>query len=267
MKKFLSVILCLALTLTFTTVLVACHKHTFDEVNWEKDETYHWHPTLCEHSDVVEKIEHDINEFNKCVICGWQGELPYDSVDSDVWQSTFENFYNLRNFTITSTNYYSESYKVIEVTNTAIHYVCVDKEVNEEMYATVENGIATVCEFNDGVWSATSRTFDYDEWVEEQLEVFNVDDYSLKISESFEQFYFSEEEGGTYKYSVGTFVAFDQIYLRTFNARFVENSFCYFGREYAIAHFDFDSERTETDEVLLFVVLDKIGTTDLEINF
>ena len=249
--------------LTFTTALVACHQHTYDEENWEKDDTYHWHPMKCEHSDLVEKFEHDINEFNRCTVCGWQGELLYDRVDSDVWYTTFENFYNLRNFTITSTNYYSEEYKLIEVTNTAIHYVYVDEEINEEMYATVSNGVATVCEVKDGVWCATSETFDYDKWVLEQLELSGIVFFSDKISESFDDFYFSEDEGGTYRYSIWRNTIY---YLTTYKVRFVDNSLHYYSSQYAAAHMIFGEGTTVIDEVLTLWEIDHIGTTNIDVH-
>lgn len=264
MKKLLSAVLCITIMLTCTVVFVACHRHTYDEDSWAIDDLYHWHPTICEHSDVVNKEEHDINEFNRCTVCGWQGELPYNRVDSDLWQSTFENFYNLRNFTITSTQTYEgkvTSYILIEVTNTAIHYLQIEDDVTEEMYAKVSDGVATVCELKDGTWSATADTFDYDEWVVERLEVFNVDDNLEKISENFEKFNFSEDQGGTYTYSVGKSSIPQYIPLYTYNARFVDDSLFYYGREFALAHIDFDSGHMEIDEILASAVLDKIGAT------
>ena len=270
MKKLLSVIVFVVFAFSCTAMRAACHKHTYDESKWEKDDTYHWHPTKCEHTDVVEKVEHDVNEFNKCTVCGWQGKLPYERVSSEIWEATFENFYNLRNFTITYTQFdegKTTFNRLVEVTETSIHWLQIEDGNREEMYAKVEGNVATVYELNDGIFSAASETFNYDEWVEEQLEVFNVDDYSEKISENFEKFNFSEDKGGTYTYSVGKSAIPQNIPLYTYNARFVDNSLFYYGREFAIAHIDFDSGSMEIDEVLAFVILDKIGTTSLAAVF
>ena len=262
MKRKVAAILCIILALSCTTALIACHRHTYDEDKWESDDTYHWHPTVCEHSDVVDKVEHDINEYNRCTVCGYQGELPYNRVGSDVWQSTFENFYNLRNFTITSTRIYNDGTNfcgLVEVTDTAVHLLQIEDGNREEMYAKVESGVATVYQLNDGVWIATSQTFDYDEWVVEQLDVLSID-YFYKITESFEEFYFSEEMGGTYTFSGGEFAG--GYWIHTKNVRFIGDSLYYVGHEltYSLVH-------NGTFEFSATAILDKIGTTNLEIVF
>ncbi|MCH5160268.1 MAG: hypothetical protein J1F66_05450 [Clostridiales bacterium] len=262
MKKSLSVILFIVFVLTCTTALIACHQHTYDEEKWESDDTYHWHPTICEHSDVVNKEEHDINEFNRCIICGWQGKLPYNRVSSEIWEATFENFYNLRNFTITYSQFYEGETtftRLVEVTGTAIHWLQIKDGNREETYAKVDGGVATVCEFNDGVWSATAETFDYDEWVVEQLDALDID-YFYKITESFEKFFFSDETGGTYTFSGGTFAG--GYWIHTKNVRFIGDLLYYFAHELT-----YSLEYNGTSEFSSTAILDKIGTTNLEILF
>lgn len=65
-RKILLVVLAVVFVLTLT--LAACsHTHTFLE-EWRHDQTYHWHPASCEHTDEVDgKEEHEfVNGVCKC---------------------------------------------------------------------------------------------------------------------------------------------------------------------------------------------------------
>ena len=47
------------------------HTHTFAET-WEYDDTYHWHPATCEHTDEQgDKTEHTF-EGSTCTVCGYE---------------------------------------------------------------------------------------------------------------------------------------------------------------------------------------------------
>ena len=47
------------------------HTHTFADT-WEYDDTYHWHPATCEHTDEQgDKTEHTF-EGNTCTVCGYE---------------------------------------------------------------------------------------------------------------------------------------------------------------------------------------------------
>ena len=68
------------------------HEHTFNESVWEKNETQHWHPATCEHTDVKgNAAAHDFKadtsktnkaatcdeegvEYLKCSVCGYEKE-------------------------------------------------------------------------------------------------------------------------------------------------------------------------------------------------
>ena len=49
------------------------HEHTFDLVNWEKNEVSHWHKATCAHTDLVKELsDHEFGDDNICNICGYE---------------------------------------------------------------------------------------------------------------------------------------------------------------------------------------------------
>lgn len=89
-KKLLAAGLVLAMSLTATAGLAACggdpspdpvdpnspveHVHTFDTAKWDYNETTHWHPATCEHTDQKgDMARHDF-ENRKCKVCGYEQE-------------------------------------------------------------------------------------------------------------------------------------------------------------------------------------------------
>ncbi len=73
MKKFLTIILALVMSVSMATFLVACndgeHTHTY-ATDWTSDGTHHWHAATCEHaSEISEKAEHNWGIDGKCTIC------------------------------------------------------------------------------------------------------------------------------------------------------------------------------------------------------
>lgn len=81
------------------------HQHTFDENTWASNETQHWHPATCEHTDakgdakahsfVKDESKQSVPatcaqagvEYQKCSVCGYQKtvELPKTAHD---WAAT-----------------------------------------------------------------------------------------------------------------------------------------------------------------------------------
>lgn len=50
------------------------HEHKFS-TDWEYDDTYHWHPSLCGHPDAIsDKEVHNFNDDGCCSVCGYQLE-------------------------------------------------------------------------------------------------------------------------------------------------------------------------------------------------
>ncbi len=91
-----SKIFCLALAIVFalsTCLLAACngtpqqpsdHQHTFSD-GWTWNETDHWHPATCEHTDQTSgKAAHVYGDDGKCTVCGYDGTtLPPQQEPSD----------------------------------------------------------------------------------------------------------------------------------------------------------------------------------------
>ena len=81
------------------------HVHTYDESKWEKNETQHWHPATCEHTDAKgSAAAHEFVEdtskqsvaatcaaagkkFEKCKVCGYEREVEIAKLAHD-WAKT-----------------------------------------------------------------------------------------------------------------------------------------------------------------------------------
>ena len=80
-KRILFIAITVILIVTLAIVaFVACdgnsgdgHQHTFSQ-DWTSDETYHWHPATCEHTDEMgDKAEHTFGSDGKCSVCNSYG--------------------------------------------------------------------------------------------------------------------------------------------------------------------------------------------------
>ena len=72
-RKYL--IIALAVICALSLVLAACdtHEHTFNDLSWKYDDTHHWHPAKCEHTDeTLDKAPH-VLENNRCTVCAYEG--------------------------------------------------------------------------------------------------------------------------------------------------------------------------------------------------
>lgn len=80
-----TVIFLAALLLTCTLMLGGCrikkptvdpnHTHKFNGSKWEYDDNTHWHPAICEHTDLkASEAEHD-GKYT-CSVCGWKSDEP-----------------------------------------------------------------------------------------------------------------------------------------------------------------------------------------------
>ena len=107
MKKIISVLLALTLSISFATLLISCnedHEHKFSE-KWNKDETHHWHD--CEDEkcpEVSDKAEHVWDEGRittetdadkngektyTCTVCGAiKGEpVVFNGINKEKWEN------------------------------------------------------------------------------------------------------------------------------------------------------------------------------------
>ncbi|MBQ8720531.1 MAG: hypothetical protein IJY65_05820 [Clostridia bacterium] len=61
---------------------VAGHDHVYSE-SFTTSETHHWHESLCGHSVISGKYEHDFDLANVCKDCGYAKELDVNALDFD----------------------------------------------------------------------------------------------------------------------------------------------------------------------------------------
>ena len=101
MKKGLSLLLA---TLLALSVLTACdgggeetHTHTF-AAEWLSDDTNHWHPATCEHTDEVsDKAAHvDANNDDICDVCSYAKDHTH-TYDTTKWTWDENNHYHAGN--------------------------------------------------------------------------------------------------------------------------------------------------------------------------
>lgn len=60
-----------AATVEIVSVTIPATGHSFNTEKWLDDETYHWHPASCEHTDEIsEKVKHTFVD-NICTVCGY----------------------------------------------------------------------------------------------------------------------------------------------------------------------------------------------------
>lgn len=86
-KKLLAAGLALAMSLTAMAGLTACgdkptppeenppeeqHEHTFDTTKWEHDETTHWHPATCDHTDQKGDMARHTFVNRECTVCHYK---------------------------------------------------------------------------------------------------------------------------------------------------------------------------------------------------
>lgn len=107
MKKIISLLLSLALSLSFATLLISCdkdHEHEFSE-KWNKSETHHWHDCKDEKCpEVSDKAEHVWDEgrittepdtgnnsekIYTCTVCGaTKGEpVEFNGINKEKWEN------------------------------------------------------------------------------------------------------------------------------------------------------------------------------------
>lgn len=86
MKKFIYII-CAILCAGMTGLVFACngdgveaHTHVFD-TEWSRDDGYHWHKAVCEHTDIVRDLEkHTVGGDGRCTVCGYFATAEGDGV-------------------------------------------------------------------------------------------------------------------------------------------------------------------------------------------
>lgn len=75
MKRIVSLILALALTVGCLFILASCggHSHTYNMDEWTSDATHHWHAASCEHAEEKRGYtEHTEGDDGLCTICGYE---------------------------------------------------------------------------------------------------------------------------------------------------------------------------------------------------
>ncbi len=94
MKKIVCLVLSLVMLLA---VMSACkpeeHVHTFDTM-WDMDETDHWHPATCEHTDEVSDKEAHMDEDGNdlCDVCGYA--MNHDHTHATEWSFNKDEHYH-----------------------------------------------------------------------------------------------------------------------------------------------------------------------------
>ncbi len=94
MKKIVCLVLSLVMLLA---VMSACkpeeHVHTFDTM-WDMDETDHWHPATCEHTDEVSDKEAHMDEDGNdlCDVCGYA--MNHDHTYATEWSYNKDEHYH-----------------------------------------------------------------------------------------------------------------------------------------------------------------------------
>ncbi len=91
MRKTMSLLLCLVLSLSVVTVFTACgggeeHTHTF-ATDWAWDDTNHWHNATCEHADVTSEFGAHVDKNNDdlCDVCSYAKDHTH-TYDTTVWK-------------------------------------------------------------------------------------------------------------------------------------------------------------------------------------
>ncbi len=89
MKKILSLILMLVMSVSIVASLVACneHEHAF-AAEWTTDATDHWKKATCEHTDEVsEKAAHSFGADRKCTVCNYEKPV-VNTATAEEWAAT-----------------------------------------------------------------------------------------------------------------------------------------------------------------------------------
>lgn len=169
MKKFLTLMLCLVLTLGCVGIFTACnnpedsHTHSYAKV-WTSNSTHHWHVATCEHTtEVGGKAEHSYNNFGRCTVCHYQGTITYNKVDATTWVEAFESLWDMRNFTIGGIQ--DLQYPIFdiprgttEVMEDAVHW-CLQGAPEGGYRVFTEEGV-TDYNWHGGVWNSISGYMD-----------------------------------------------------------------------------------------------------------
>ena len=144
------------------------HTHSFAK-GWNNDETYHWHDAICgDTTEVDGKEKHKFNEFNKCTVCEYQGEITFggDDIDAETWAEALEALLEMRNFTaVMEEKYGNDSIEMkIEAMENAVHMYNSQYDIDTYIIFTEEGATAYVL-FGD-VWVPNSvEDEEFDEFV------------------------------------------------------------------------------------------------------
>ncbi len=99
MKKFITIMLALIMSVSVATLFTACgeeHAHTYAS-EWTSDDTNHWHVATCEHTDLVsDKAAHDYGTDGKCTVCQ-KAKPAVTTTTSEVWTDKIEGMQDLSN--------------------------------------------------------------------------------------------------------------------------------------------------------------------------
>lgn len=68
-RKYLLMMLCLVLVMNIALTACSGHTHTYSE-DWNYDETEHWHPASCEHTEKRNKVSKHTFDNGVCTVCG-----------------------------------------------------------------------------------------------------------------------------------------------------------------------------------------------------
>ncbi len=208
MRKLLTIMLALVMSLSITMLFVACedevvpqdpaHVHTY-ATEWTSDATHHWRKATCEHTEEIsDKAEHSYGENGKCTVC--QKEKPATSDDSaykvtaEQWTTKFNalsNMSNVRIVDLITHNGDNMSSSVVEIDGDKTSYFMYNGNVFEKtgVIVKIDENTYDVYEktTEDGQYTKLQNNPDY--LVEDILE--GRIEYMYKVAAIFAKDYFS----------------------------------------------------------------------------
>ncbi len=145
MKRFLTLLLVLALAVACTVALASCggHTHTFSE-DWTSDDNNHWHAATCEHTDEREAVgAHTYGTDGKCTVCEKEKPAEHTHTYADTWSSDAVNHWHAA--------------------------TCAHTEAKADVAAHTfgEDETCTVCGYE--LPNCTTHEFNYDEYVTDEV--------------------------------------------------------------------------------------------------
>ena len=230
------------------------HDHTFAK-GWTSDATHHWHAATCAHTTEVDgKAEHSFNEFKRCTVCDYQGEIEFSgSIDEATWQAAFAALEGMQNFTFYLTGF--EGMDVtLEVMQDVLHQRTISGNSVADIYVVYDGDVRIFYNYSDeyDVWEVDSETVtdnnSFEAGVEQLSDLFGIAEAVEVAATMYSSCH--------YDATLGAYVLDEQIdgVDYHYEAKFIGNSV-----------YSFKSVATAADGRSSIFFVDAIGNTDFEI--